>query len=389
MASSPLSNPQEVQGSLRICYIGWGHSIHTIRWAQWFANRGHEVHLITHVMPAELEKVNVHHLRQPPRNRYLAGIYYRLYLHCIFRVVEMRSLVRQVKPDVLHLQNGLYPHYLGVFTGFHPLVFTGWDGDILWPRDPSWLYKIIIRHLIRNADLITANSEVMHDKCVRLGADPSKVKRIQCPGADITQFSRQGGTSALRDALEVGEGPVVLSARSLNFEHYNIDVVIRSIPLVLSEFPAAKFVFIWHAGSDLERVGNLMSELDLQKSTKLVGHIGHHLLPQYYNISDVFVSVSSYDSCPQSMLEAMACEVPLVMGDIPAIREWIEDGYNGCLVPIGDHVKLASSIVELLRDKSKRKLFAERNLELVRTRADYNEEMSRMEELYFSLVERN
>lgn len=355
---------------------------------QWFADRGHDIHLITDVMPRALENVNVHNLGRPRRNRYWEAIHQRLGLHHLFRLLEIRRFVRRIEPDVLHLQNGLFPHCLGVFTGFHPLVFTGWDGDVLWRVDPSWLYRIIIRHLIRNADLITANSQLMHDKCVQLGANPSKIKRIQCPGVDTQYFSRQESDSALREALELGEGPVVLSARSLGFEVYNTDVLIKSIPWVLREFPATKFVFIWHADSNLEEVRNLINELDLEKSTRLVGRIEYHLLPQYFNISDVFVSIASYDSCPQSMLEAMACEVPLVMGDIPAIREWIQDSYNGCLVPVHDHVELASSIVELLKDKSKQKLFAERNLELVRRRADYNEEMSRVEELYLSLVQR-
>lgn len=374
---------------MRICYIGWGHSIHTIRWLQWFADRGHDIHLITDVMPCALEGANVHNLGHPPRNRYWGAIYHRLCLDHFFRLLEMRRFLRQIKPDVLHLQNGLFPHFLGVFTGFHPLIFTGWDGDILWPVDPSWLYRIIIRYLMRNADLITANSQAMHEKCIQLGADPSKVKRIQCPGVDTKQFSRQESDSVLRETLELSEGPVVLSARSLGFEVYNTEVLIKSIPLVLREFPTTKFVFIWHAATDLEKVRNLINEFDLEKSTRLVGRIEYHLLPQYLNMSDVFVSISAYDSCPQSMLEAMACEVPLVMGDIPAIKEWIEDGYNGYLVPVRDHAKLASSIVELLKDKSKQKLFAERNLELVRKRADYNEEMSRMEELYFSLVQGN
>lgn len=374
---------------MRICYIGWGHSIHTTRWLQWFADREHDIHLITDAMPCALENVNVHSLGRPPRNRYWGAIYHRLYLDHLFRLLEMRRFVRQIKPDILHLQNGLFPHYLGVFTGFHPLIFTPWDGDILWRVDPSWLYKTIIHHLIHNADLITVNSQLMHDKCLQLGADPSKIKRVQCPGVDTKHFSRQESDSALRERLELSEGPVVLSARSLGFEVYNTEVLIKSIPLVLREFPTTKFVFIWHAATDLEKVRNLINELDLEKSTRLVGRIEYHLLPQYFNISDVFVSISAYDSCPQSMLEAMACEVPLVMGDIPAIREWIEDGYNGCLVPVRDYVKLAGSIVELLKDRSKQRLFAERNRELVRGRADYNEEMSRMEKLYFSLVQRN
>ena len=45
------------------------------------------------------------------------------------------------------------------------------------------------------------------------------------------------------------------------------------------------------------------------------------------------------------MLEAMACGIPVVMGDIPQIWEWVEDGVNGFLSPTRDPNPLADKIV--------------------------------------------
>lgn len=42
-------------------------------------------------------------------------------------------------------------------------------------------------------------------------------------------------------------------------------------------------------------------------------------MPDYYACADVMVSISSHDSLPNCMLEAMACGIPVVMGDIPQI----------------------------------------------------------------------
>jgi glycosyltransferase involved in cell wall biosynthesis len=70
-------------------------------------------------------------------------------------------------------------------------------------------------------------------------------------------------------------------------------------------------------------------------------------MPYYYSAADITVSISSKDSFPNCMIEAMACRSPVVMGDIPSIREWVENGVNGFLVPPEDPEKLAEKIIEV------------------------------------------
>jgi glycosyltransferase involved in cell wall biosynthesis len=375
---------------LRICYVGWAHSLHTIRWAQWFADRGHDVHIISHRAPRDKSEGVTIHLPKSETGESPGKLLRLLYRHPYWRVVDMFvrviRVVGQLKPDILHIQNGLYPNFFGGLTGFHPLCFTGWDGDILWRVDTSTRQKACTRLLVGVADLVTVNSERMAEECLRMGADPGKVVKIQFPGADTRSFFKQDA-SHLRESLNLDDGPVILSPRSLDFEVYNTDTIVRAIPLVLKEIPAARFIFTWHSGGALEQTRALVRELGVEESVRLLGRLDYELLPAHFSLADLCVSVSSEDSCPQSMLEAMACEVPLIMSDIPALREWIKDGYNGYLVPVRDHVALANSIVSLLRDEPKRKLFAERNLRWVQKEADYDKQMAKVERLYTLLVQ--
>ena len=54
-------------------------------------------------------------------------------------------------------------------------------------------------------------------------------------------------------------------------------------------------------------------------------------MPAYLNAADIYVSTSLSDGTSLSLLEAMACSLPVVVTDIPANKEWITDGHNGFL----------------------------------------------------------
>jgi glycosyltransferase involved in cell wall biosynthesis len=90
-----------------------------------------------------------------------------------------------------------------------------------------------------------------------------------------------------------------------------------------------------------------------------------------------------------SVLEAMASGSAPIVSDLPSLREWIRDGWNGYLVAPNGKDALAQRIVQILKDAELRETFAVRNLELIRERAEQASEMARMEELYRYALEEN
>jgi glycosyltransferase involved in cell wall biosynthesis len=118
-----------------------------------------------------------------------------------------------------------------------------------------------------------------------------------------------------------------------------------------------------------------------------VGRIPHEELPAYLNTATVFLSIPSVDATAVSLLEAMASGAPIVVTDLPSAAEWIRDGETGLVIPPRDGAALVGAIGRYLGDEGLGKDVGGRAEEEVRSRADHDRSMARVEEIYYSLVE--
>ena len=83
---------------MRICYVADGASIHAQRWANYFAKKGHEIHLICwKVMPGYDDNVNIHLLTR------LAPKIWKVsqYLSFLFWIFQVRRSINRIKPDIV------------------------------------------------------------------------------------------------------------------------------------------------------------------------------------------------------------------------------------------------------------------------------------------------
>jgi glycosyltransferase involved in cell wall biosynthesis len=109
-------------------------------------------------------------------------------------------------------------------------------------------------------------------------------------------------------------------------------------------------------GDDREKILALIKALGLTSTTHWLGVQPHQVVLEHYQKADLFVlgcevaSDGDRDGIPNVLLESMAMGVPVVVTDISAIPELIEDGNTGLLVPPGRPRKLAEAMLRLLTD---------------------------------------
>lgn len=304
------------------------------------------------------------------------------YFSGILWLFQVRRLVKKIEPDIMHAHYIGVPAYLGIASGFHPLVLTAWGSDIMINPEQSILRRILTKYALKRVDGIISVSLALKEEIIKLGAAPNKIKVIPM-GIDIQKFSRGLRKDALLREIDIVDSPVVISVRNLE-PIYDVETFIKAIPLVLREVPNAKFI-IGGTGKQRSYLESLAQTLGISGSIKFTGWISDSEFPSYLASSDVYVSTSLSDGTSVSLLEALACELAPVVTDIPANQPWVTDGENGFLVTINDYKMLAKRIIDLLKDNDTRRRFGKLGRNIVAERAEYVNQMSRVEGIYEEL----
>ena len=291
--------------------------------------------------------------------------------------IRVMRYARQFRPDVIFLQTLLYPSYLSFFLNKNiPTIITFWNGDLtwwaMWTGIERAFKKRIISYGVRRASAITVNSKIARSICLDYGVPSKRISLIRYPGVNLDVFKPRTEAIAAREHLNLRHKKIVLCPRGLG-DYLNSDVIIEAAADVLKHHSDTLFLFLSGVGSGSvwENHKKRADELGMSANIRRDGQVPWEKMPLYYHASDVVISVSSNDSLPNCMLEAMACGVPVIMGDIPQIREWITDGDNGFLVPPRDSALLAQRIIETLNNPDDMVLKSARiNIEMIRREFD-------------------
>lgn len=144
--------------------------------------------------------------------------------------------------------------------------------------------------------------------------------------------------------------PIILTVARLSAaEHKGYDRVMKALPLVLKEFPKAKYVLVGK-GSDT-RVDELLKNPLIKEHVMLTGRAEDDELNDYYNLADVFIMPSKFEGFAIVHKEALLCGKPVIASDEYGGREALFDGELGIAVPPEDIDAIANAILAVFRGK--------------------------------------
>ncbi len=361
---------------MKICFLAGTNSIHSHRWANYFSDADHEIHLISFAPTV-----------QPVKK----GIYYKEIisrlpkpLNFLELIISARKAIKEIKPDVLHAHSAGIYGFAAVFTGFHPFVLTAWGTDILLnPRD--LLKRPMIKLILKTADLITCDGDNTTEAMVNLGAAPEKIKRILF-GTDVKKFKPTTNNKQLKTKNKKIR---IISLRSLE-PIYDIETLIKAAAIVVKTTPEIKFI-IAGDGEQREYLTQLAENFGLlPQYLEFTGRYKNENLPQMLNNADIYVSTSLSDSgLAASTAEAMASGLPVIVSDSGDNKKWVDDGKGGFVIPCGDYQALAEKLIYLLKNPAKRKSFGKHNRKIIEEKNNYYREMEKMEKLYEKITKEN
>ena len=169
-------------------------------------------------------------------------------------------------------------------------------------------------------------------------------------GIDV-QARRRVSRAAAREALGIPGDALVLFASSVNNrETRKGDAHLVEALQRLRATNAAPWLLVLTAGEgarDGEVAGFRCQSLGALAADDA-------RLEMAYRAADVFALPTLEDNLPNTLLEAMAAEIPVVAYDTGGIPDFLKDGVNGRLVPKGDRAGLAQALADLFADRGKR-----------------------------------
>jgi glycosyltransferase involved in cell wall biosynthesis len=126
------------------------------------------------------------------------------------------------------------------------------------------------------------------------------------------------------------------------------DVLIRAFKLVHDQIPETRLI-IFGEGPDREKLNSLINDSGLASVIDLPGFVPNPLA--CLNKGTMFVSSSGWEPFGNVIVEAMAAGLVVVATDSGGPREILLDGSYGVLIPVGNSLRMAEAIADVLQDK--------------------------------------
>jgi glycosyltransferase involved in cell wall biosynthesis len=309
-----------------------------------------------------------------------------------------RRLLDQLDPDLVQAHWFTGPGWIMAVARGRPFIVTAWGSDVLRFAGTTRLRRLLGRLVGRSAGAITYDAEPLADALVRIGLPRELMHRIVF-GADADLFTPRGPDRAFLRGLGVtNDDPAVLFLRGLDAV-YEPETVIRGFAHARKQRDCNLLIRVDHphsagpfaresAQGNWARLLPVVQSLGIDDRVFPYTSIDREDLPRLLSSCAAFLSVSNSDGTSVALLEALFCEVPVVVSDLPANREWIFDESYGHIVPVGEPEPLGEAIVGILDDSEAARAAAARAASHAREHGDAAREFARARDLSLQLLRR-
>ena len=268
---------------------------------------------------------------------------------------RIATLLNELGGDLLHIHSSTMPWIETTLPVIVTAHSNAWECTLKFHRPIKDLhalyrnlflpiYRRVEAKLARNCNLLTVVSSSMRKEFLNLYQVDSQVVGN---GVDLVKFNH--GAAKKKLALYVGMFTIGKGILDL------VDVA----SAIAVDFPDYVITMIG-SGSLLGYLNRKIRKNGV-KNIEIINHLPHSQLIKYYQEAELFVLPSYYEGLPTTILEAMACGLPVVATNVGGIPDQVEEGVNGYLVPPGRSDLLAERVCRLLGDAPLRKEMGRRS----------------------------
>jgi glycosyltransferase involved in cell wall biosynthesis len=362
---------------MRILYFTRDYTPHDYRFLAALARTEHHVSMLRlerrgaqredRPVPAQIEQISWRGGLSPARWQDVPGLLFGL-----------KRVIRKLHPQVIHAGSIQTAAFLTALAGFRPLVSMSWGSDLLTDAQRSRLSRWAAVFTLQRSSVLVGDCEAVRQKAMQLGFPARRIVLFPW-GVDLQEFSPAPNVE-LRRRLGWEGAFVLLSLRAWE-PLYGVDVLVRAFLSAAQELPDLR-LFLLGTGSQAALLRQMVERSGMQERVYWGGQVTQSNLPGFYRASDLYISASHSDGSSVSLMEALACGLPVLLSDIPANREWVTPGEQGWLFSDGDWQALAAIIVTAARHRSQLAAKAEAARKLAEQRADWSKNFEKLLRAY-------
>jgi len=353
--------------------------------------RGHNVTVITSnevdgkIYPLQMEVMQGIHVYRLP-------LFMPKLLRELWFIPDIRRIFRRPRGDVVHAHGyRCLSSCIAVYLAHSkhiPTVLT--PHGIYPPRSfTNALLKSIFdrtlgRLLLSFSDRIIALSEHNVRLILQIGASTKNIVIVP-NGVNIDEYMKLQRSKKI--LAELGsDGPVLLYIGRIDWNK-RLEKVVESMPLILKEFPSAKFVIV---GPDYAKYTNqlldLARKLKVEHSLVITGKVPRKKLLEFYSMANVFLLPSSYEGFGLSMLEAISGKIPVIASPSGGPGDILTHGVDALLLEEPTPEEIFKSVYGVLTDQELRETLVKNAFEVVKKKYTWKSVVDELELIYKQLI---
>ena len=224
-----------------------------------------------------------------------------------------------------------------------------------------------------------STSEVMKNEVAKYTAKPVLVTPF---GVNTSEFQNDPSD-------KLNDGVIRIGTIKPIEEKYGICYIIEAAHQLVKKHNDKKFRFYLIGQSyNVKPYKELVEQYDLVNEFEFTGRIAFSEIAKWHNKLDIFLNVSIDDSesFGVATVEAMCSETPVIVTNVGGLKEVVENGQYGKVIPKKDSDALAAAIEDIILNKEKALQIAAKARKHVLQKYDWKNNLALMIEQYQILV---
>ena len=273
----------------------------------------------------------------------------------IYKCYQLSKFFRKLKIDLIHSfhYSSDYSEALAAKLAGIPWIYTkknmNWGGS----SKNGWRMRTILSShiLLQNKD--------MKNYFFKRYKKTSLVPR----GVNTEEYFPMEKQKSLMDKYSILDNEIIILSVANISPIKGIDVLIKSFIKLSLKHNFIRLFIVGHSESNYgKEIQQIAKKSSFSSKIHFTGKVKN--VKKYYSISDIFVlpTIKKGEGCPVSLLEAMACDIPIIASNVSGIRD-IMSPFPEMLFAPSDSNDLSNKIEFLIQNKEKSRTYYRRYIQ--------------------------